>query len=1320
MRKTLLAVLFALVVSVSAFAQTDLYPNTYHIGGASGSIPALPAASTKPKKIVNVDNGTDGTDCTVGGGTANHACRSDGSVWSAWGDGNVIGSGVVVSVSGTPPINSTGGTSPTISIDNAKADGSTKGAADFLAADFNDDGAGKISIDYANGQKATDSIPGLLSAVDHTTFNAKVPPTRTVNGHALSSDVTVTPTDLSLVIGTNVEAWNAKLDSIAALANAAGWLHNNGSGTFAYSTPTASDVGAEVPLTFSTGLTRTVNTVTVNTSQNIAKLSNLTTNGFVKTGSSDGTLSVDTTIYVPQTRTITVSGLGLSGGGDLSVDRTITIASSSNPGAGASLLASDSAGKLQIKSLGVNMSPVTELDVSGEFRVSNTSYFNGNILARGTISKDTAAYLQIDGGSLGRTYFPGSVGIGTSAPGQPLEVAGNVFVNASTANLFLKNTSTGWQSSSSTIINPQANNSIRSTSFLSGLVGWSINAQGNAEFDNVDVRGAIHAGVFVYNALVVTAGTQLVTPSAAKLKNDVNVPASPTYGTTTVTIDVEDQDGLTHAFSQLFSVNDILQIKDAIAAGGSTWFKVTAVSDQTTFWRYTASIQAGSANSVYRAGLGVPDYKQSGAGFIVQTADQTNAPYLQMATHDGTFTTAGSGGTLNVTPQLRLGNLNGSYGYGSDIYGFGTGQYGSAAKTWLTIDQSNGIRLGNNTTTLAQWATTGDIFLGITGGGQSNILLSASGAITLRNNSTVRILLQNDGSGFLANSAISWDTSGNLTMTGNAVIGGVTIGNGKMFIGTGTYNNTNTSFYVDSTGQFSLKDKLSWDGTTLSISGALTSISGTIGGFSLGSDYLRDAANSFGLASTVTGGDDVRFWAGDTFANRATAPFNVTEAGVVTMTSGAIAGKLLMSGASSAIAIGPTPPTSASAGTGVWLDRTGLYSLNANVQGLVVNSTGLSIVADSLGYTDAAAIKFVDGSNQLTRIYTYGTAATTSQTGIVTRNDNGASFLTLSTENATGAAANPGAAQLLLTYNPTTGLGRVTMGVTNGEIRLSNATVIGGTTPNAMLDVRGDAIITGLLKAGSGPTTLTDSAGKILAASLNTVTTAVGGTNKTSWTAGSIPYLASSSAFEQDNSHFFWDATNHRLGIGTTNPASPIDVAGATFPNPQIRLSSAGVAQGWFDTGGSVRNWIVALNWNVANVLEFTPSTANGGSTFSTPVMQLTGGGGVQVGSPTGGDKGVGAINAVTVWRNGTSLDSVFEPEYKLLSIDQMGEFLKTYNHLPTIPTDEVNKNGSTNLGALEDRLWETTEVHALYILQLNDRIKVLEALVADLERRKN
>lgn len=79
-------------------------------------------------------------------------------------------------------------------------------------------------------------------------------------------------------------------------------------------------------------------------------------------------------------------------------------------------------------------------------------------------------------------------------------------------------------------------------------------------------------------------------------------------------------------------------------------------------------------------------------------------------------------------------------------------------------------------------------------------------------------------------------------------------------------------------------------GSSGTFSGTITASAGSIGGFSIGADYIRDAANTFGMASTVTGGDDVRFWAGDSFANRASAPFRVSEAGLVTATNISITG----------------------------------------------------------------------------------------------------------------------------------------------------------------------------------------------------------------------------------------------------------------------------------------------------------------------------------------------------------------------------------------------------------------------------------------------
>ena len=53
-------------------------------------------------------------------------------------------------------------------------------------------------------------------------------------------------------------------------------------------------------------------------------------------------------------------------------------------------------------------------------------------------------------------------------------------------------------------------------------------------------------------------------------------------------------------------------------------------------------------------------------------------------------------------------------------------------------------------------------------------------------------------------------------------IGGVNIDTSKIYVGTGTVNNSNTGFYLDDSGNFSLKDKLYWNGSTLAITGNIT------------------------------------------------------------------------------------------------------------------------------------------------------------------------------------------------------------------------------------------------------------------------------------------------------------------------------------------------------------------------------------------------------------------------------------------------------------------------------------------------------------------
>lgn len=74
------------------------------------------------------------------------------------------------------------------------------------------------------------------------------------------------------------------------------------------------------------------------------------------------------------------------------------------------------------------------------------------------------------------------------------------------------------------------------------------------------------------------------------------------------------------------------------------------------------------------------------------------------------------------------------------------------------------------------------------------------------------------------------------------------------------------------------------------VSGTIVVAAGNIGGFDIGPNYIRDHLNTMGMSSVVTGGDDVRFWAGDTFANRDIAPFRVYESGKIDAISGFIGG----------------------------------------------------------------------------------------------------------------------------------------------------------------------------------------------------------------------------------------------------------------------------------------------------------------------------------------------------------------------------------------------------------------------------------------------
>jgi hypothetical protein len=83
-------------------------------------------------------------------------------------------------------------------------------------------------------------------------------------------------------------------------------------------------------------------------------------------------------------------------------------------------------------------------------------------------------------------------------------------------------------------------------------------------------------------------------------------------------------------------------------------------------------------------------------------------------------------------------------------------------------------------------------------------------------------------------------------------IGGISMASSKLYTGTGTFNNSNTGVYIDSSSNFSLGDKFAWNNSTLAIDGSVT-IGGTTASVVVSGASAGGTANQSSTASILSG-----------------------------------------------------------------------------------------------------------------------------------------------------------------------------------------------------------------------------------------------------------------------------------------------------------------------------------------------------------------------------------------------------------------------------------------------------------------------------------
>jgi len=227
------------------------------------------------------------------------------------------------------------------------------------------------------------------------------------------------------------------------------------------------------------------------------------------------------------------------------------------------------------------------------------------------------------------------------------------------------------------------------------------------------------------------------------------------------------------------------------------------------------------------------------------------------------------------------------------------------------------------------------------------------------------------------------------------------------------------------------------------------------------------------------------------------------------------------------------------------------------------------------------------------------------------------------------------------------------------------------------------------------------------------------------------------------------------VGIGTAIPSEKLTIAGG-HTDTKIRLTSSGNGgdqpsnlslwasePGWTYTGTGIGynvngspNYGRIDNTRGSSYIRFLPGETKfqfqnaSGTNVDALTIKDNGFVGIGVGntSPDAPLTVNGTIHAkeVKIEISGAVVaDYVFKPNYKLMPLNKVEEYVKTNNHLPEIPSaEEVGKNGM-NMGEMQNKLLQKVEELTLYAIELqktvnaqSNQISAQNAKIEELQKK--